>query len=58
MVGCQLLLKKKTTRECKILLHNKGFLEEAKEFDAKSERVDDFYATVLSKGSSYTEQFV
>ena len=39
----------KATKAYKILLHNKDFLEKAKEFDMKSQGVYDFYATILPK---------
>ena len=43
------------TKEYKILLDNKDFLEKAKAIDVKSQRVNDFYATVLSKGKDYQD---
>ena len=43
------------TKEYKILLHNKDFLEKAKEFNVKSQRVDDFYATILSNGKGHQD---
>lgn len=39
----------KATKAYKILLHNKDFLEKAKEFDMKSQGLYDFYATILPK---------
>ena len=45
----------KARKEYKILLHNKDFLEKAKEFDVKSQRVDDFHATIFSKGKDYQD---
>ena len=55
VIGYQLLLQKKATKEYKILLHNNDFLEKSKEFDVKSQRVDDFFATIFSKGKSYED---
>ena len=50
VVGYQLLLQKST----KFFLTIKIF-SKAKAIDVKSQRVNDFYATVLSKGKDYQD---
>ena len=53
--GVSTVTAEKAAKEYKTLMHNKDFLQKAKEFDAKSQRLDDFYATILSKGNDFQD---